>query len=84
MRALKTSAGPANVMIAGAFTLFTYLLLNGIVEPAFGGRPSWSFLLFFALVPLSEKLRQFVPGAESVALRQAPTMRRSYSPATSL
>ena len=84
MRALKTSAGPAKVMTAGAFTIFIYLSLNAIVEPTFGGRPSWSFLLFLALVPFSEKLRQFAPGAEPIAPRQAPTMVRSYSPATSL
>jgi O-antigen ligase len=70
-RVLRSSHDPQlRTLASGCFALYSFLLLNGFVEPTFGGRPSCVFLVFQALLVLSEGLRRSaVP--ESVGMRAA-------------
>ena len=54
-------------LASGCFALYCFLLLNGFVEPTFGGRPSCVFLVFQGLLVLSQALsRSAVPAPRKV------------------
>jgi O-antigen ligase len=57
-------------LAAGSFALYVFLLLNGFVEPTFGGRPSCVFLVFQGLLLLTYGLRKAAAPAQ-VELRRA-------------
>jgi len=57
-RARKSSRRAGAVLVAGAIALAIDLLLNGITEATFGGRPSAFFLFFLALIATSEILQR--------------------------
>jgi O-antigen ligase len=48
-------------LTSGSFVLYVFLMLNGFVEPTFGGRPSCVFLVFQGLLLLTYGLRKAVP-----------------------
>ncbi|HWC18925.1 MAG TPA: O-antigen ligase family protein [Terriglobales bacterium] len=63
-------------LTSGCFALYSFLLLNGFVEPTFGGRPTCVFLAFQGLLVLSEGLRRAaVPEPQTI---RAAVIR--YSP----
>lgn len=45
-------------LASGSMALYFFLLLNALVEPVFGGRPSCTFLIFQGLLVLTEALRR--------------------------
>jgi O-antigen ligase len=57
-------------LAAGSFALYAFLLLNGFVEPTFGGRPSCVFLVFQGLLLLTYGLRKAAAPVQ-VELRRA-------------
>jgi len=67
-RVHRSSGDPRlRTLASGCSALYCFLLLNGFVEPTFGGRPSCVFLLFQGLVVLSEGLRRSaVPQPEQI------------------
>lgn len=67
-RVLRNSHDPQlRTLASGCFALYGFLLLNGLVEPTFGGRPSCVFLVFQGLLVLSEGLsRTAVPDSPKV------------------
>ncbi len=70
-RVLRSSHDPhLRTLASGCFALYSFLLLNGFVEPTFGGRPSCVFLVFQALLVLSEALRRSAE-PESLEVRAA-------------
>lgn len=76
-RVLRRSHDPrSRTLASGCFALYSFLLLNGFVEPTFGGRPSCVFLVFQGLLVLSEGLRR-------TAAPESPKVRAAvihYSP----
>ena len=76
-RVRQNSSDPQmRTLASGCFALYSFLLLNGFVEPTFGGRPSCVFLVFQGLLVLSEGLRRSaVPESSDV---RAAVIR--YSP----
>lgn len=68
---------PANDEIklfsSGCLVLYLYLFVNGIVEVTFGGKASAFFMLFLALLFLTQKLLSFPPPALSEAGRTKTT-----------
>jgi O-antigen ligase len=65
-------------LAAGSFALYVFLLLNGFVEPTFGGRPSCVFLVFQGLLLLTYSLRT-AAAPEQVEIRRA--VLHEWSPA---
>jgi len=63
-------------LASGCFALYSFLLLNGFVEPTFGGRPSCVFLVFQGLLVLSEGLRKSIvcesPEVRAAVIRYSP------------
>ncbi|HVH89020.1 MAG TPA: O-antigen ligase family protein [Terriglobales bacterium] len=58
-RLLRKSDDPrARTLASGCCALYGFLLLNGFVEPTFGGRPSCTFVAFQAMLVLSDGLRR--------------------------
>ena len=56
-----TRTGPTRTVRtlgAGLFALYVFLFINGLVTASFGGRPTSSFMLFFAVGALSHRLSE--------------------------
>lgn len=56
---LRRSLDPHfRTLASGSLAVLSFLLLNALVEPMFGGRPSCTFLVFQGLLIFSEALRK--------------------------
>lgn len=64
-------------LVSGTLAIYFFLLLNGLVEPTFGGRPSCVFMVFEGLVVLSYGLRR---RALAQPRSLAPVLTSSWSP----
>lgn len=56
----KVRAGEARTWAIGAFALFVFLMLNGMLNATFGGKPSSAYLLLLSLLVVSEVLAGLV------------------------
>jgi O-antigen ligase len=55
-------ADPIYQLGAGCLALYAFLLINGVFNSSFGGKPSSPFVLLLGLVVVSHKLLQLAPG----------------------
>ena len=49
------------IIVSGLLALYLFLFMDGLITSSFGGRPHSGFMLFLALVVLSERLRRVEP-----------------------
>jgi O-antigen ligase len=54
----KTDSRDLYFLAAGSLAIYTMLLINGFFNATIGGRPGSLFMVFLALIVLSEKLQQ--------------------------